>query len=104
MREQVGSWMPSGIYSSACKTLDPVLAIFRGRPSKRALIVSQHNVVKSAWTAFADLSFTVITGHRYHLGGFIGDQDAFGTWINEKTLHWTEAVTDLASIAKNNFP
>jgi hypothetical protein len=38
------------------------------------------------------------------IGPRFGDQDAFGTWINKKTLHWTEAVTDLASVAKNNFP
>jgi hypothetical protein len=55
-----------------------------------------------ARTTFVDLNFTIITGHHY-LSGFIGNQDPFETWIREKTQHWSEAVTDLASFAKN-FP
>jgi hypothetical protein len=51
-------------------------------PSNSILIVSGHNV-ESARTAFADLRFTVTTGHRY-LGGFIGGQDAIATWKNKK--------------------
>jgi hypothetical protein len=70
-------------------------------PTKSVLIVPRHNL-ESARTVFADLNFTVTTGHRY-LGGFIGDQDAFEPWIKEQSTCWTEAVTSLASVAKN-FP
>jgi hypothetical protein len=62
------------------------------------LIVPWHNV-ELVRTAFTDLNFTVTTGHRY-LGGFIGDQDAFKNWIQEKTQHWSEVVMDLVSVAK----
>jgi hypothetical protein len=55
-----------------------------------------------ARAAFADLNFTVTTGHRY-LGGFIGDQDAFEPWIKEQSTCWVVAVMDLASVM-NNFP
>jgi hypothetical protein len=58
--------------------------------------------LSSARAAFADLNFSVTTGHRY-LGAFIGDQDAFEPWIREKSIRWAKAVTDLASITKN-FP
>jgi hypothetical protein len=70
-------------------------------PKKSVMIVPRHNL-ESARAAFADLNFTVTTGHRY-LGGFIGDQDAFEPWIKEQSTRWAEAVMDLASIAKN-FP
>jgi hypothetical protein len=58
--------------------------------------------LESARAAFADLKFTVVTGSRY-FGGFIGEKPAFDEWIRKKTKSWTEAVTDLAVVAKN-FP
>ena len=61
----------------------------------------QHNL-EDAETAFADLDFKVTTGSR-DLGGFIGEMDACGTWIQEKVANWSEAVKELASVA-DNFP
>jgi hypothetical protein len=51
-------------------------------PAKSALIVPLL-IVELVSTAFADLNFTVTTGHHY-LGGFIGNQDALESWIQEK--------------------
>jgi hypothetical protein len=47
--------------------------------SKSVLIVSQDNL-EAAKSAFKDLVFEFITGHRY-LGGFLGDKDALTAWI-----------------------
>jgi hypothetical protein len=57
-------------------------------PTKSILIVHEHNLEK-ARSVKADLKFKVKTGNRY-LGGFIGEEDALRSWLEEKTTLWTD--------------
>jgi len=67
-------------------------------PTKSMLIIPNHSL-EVAKVEFADLGFKVTTGHRY-LGGFIGEKEALQEWIEELTKNWSQAVADLASVAK----
>jgi hypothetical protein len=66
-------------------------------PLKSILVVKEVN--KAAATEyFADLGFTVVTGHRY-LGGFLGANEDLQAWLKDKASTWEHAVGELAGIA-----
>ena len=47
------------------------------------------------------MGMTVVIGSRY-LRGFVGDQDADTTWLDEKVQGWTELVRALLGVARKN--
>jgi hypothetical protein len=53
-------------------------------------------------SAFADLEFQITTSSRY-LGGFIGEEEALHSWLEEKTSLWTTVIHKIA-LASKNFP
>lgn len=61
-------------------------------------MVHQHNL-EADKTAFADLGFIVTTG-SCHLGGFVGEEDVLGNWLEEKAGAWADTVSELANTAK----
>jgi hypothetical protein len=67
-------------------------------PSKSILVVKEAN--KAATTEyFADLGFTVVTGHRY-LGVFLGANEDLQAWLKDKaSTCWEHAIGELADIA-----
>ena len=44
----------------------------------------------------------MVTGHCY-LGGYIGDREAEGSWLEEKIKGWTESVAILAGVAPKHL-
>jgi hypothetical protein len=66
-------------------------------PLKSILVIKEAN--KAAATEyFADLGFTVVSGHRY-LGGFLGANEDLQAWLKDKASTWEHAVGKLAVIA-----
>ena len=47
------------------------------------------------------MGICVVTGHRY-LGGYIGDREAEGSWLEAKIKVWKESVDILAGVARNH--
>ena len=68
-------------------------------PNKSILVVAPGNVSR-AEEHFWGLGIRVVTGHRY-LGGYIGDREAEGSWLEAKIKGWTESVAILAGVARN---
>jgi hypothetical protein len=69
--------------------------------TKNFIIVPEHNLER-AKIALDGLGFTITTGSRY-LGGFIGEEAEFETWIEGEARSWGEAIGELALAAKH-FP
>ena len=69
--------------------------------TKSILVVPPGNVAQ-AKEHFRGLGIRVVTGHRY-LGGYIGDREAEGVWLEEKIQGWTESVTILARVAHKHL-
>ena len=65
--------------------------------SKCILIVAPEHIA-SASESFADSQFQIKPGARY-LGGFIGSQEAYTSWIGDKISFWTDAIGALAQAA-----
>ena len=65
--------------------------------TKSILVVALGNFAR-AEEHFRGLGIRVVTGHRY-LGGFIGDADAEGEWLQEKIRGSTESVKLLTGVA-----
>jgi hypothetical protein len=70
-------------------------------PSKSILIMPELSVAQAEIT-LEGLKFHISTRSRY-LGGFIGEDVVFDSWVEEKTQKLAGAVDELALAAKN-FP
>jgi hypothetical protein len=69
---------------NASSNSDQPLATYYPEPAKSILVVKEAN--KAAATEyFADLGFTVVTGHRY-LGGFLGANEDLQAWLKDKAV------------------
>ena len=67
-------------------------------PTKSILVVAPGNVAQSE-EHFEGIGILVVTGHRY-LGGYIGDIEAEGRWLEAKIQGWTESVAILLGLPK----
>ena len=47
------------------------------------------------------MGICVVTGHRY-LGGYIGDREAEGSWLEANIKGWMESVDILAGVARKH--
>ena len=66
-------------------------------PTKSISVVSEQNVPR-AKEYFRGMGIQVVTGRRY-LGGYIGERETEGQWVQEKVEGWAESVRTLAGVA-----
>ena len=71
-------------------------------PTKSILVVIPVNLARSE-EHFRGLEIWLVTGHWY-LGGYIGNREAEGSWLEAKRKGWTESVAILAGVAQNHPP
>ena len=69
-------------------------------PTKNILVVSEQNVPR-ATEYFRRMGVKVVTGSRY-LGGFVGERETEGQWMQEKVEGWAESVRTLAGVARKH--
>jgi hypothetical protein len=70
-------------------------------PSKTIIVVKEHNK-RAAKVYLKDLGLTVLTGTRYLLGGYVGEEWDQNDWIVKQAKKWTDAVGKLAYVAENH--
>ena len=67
-------------------------------PTKSILVVSEQNVPRSK-EYFRRMGVQVVTGSRY-LGGYVGERETEGQWLQEKVVGWAESVRTLAGVTR----
>ena len=70
-------------------------------PTKSILVVSEQNVPR-AKEYFRGMVVQVVTGIRY-LGGYVGEWETEGQWLQEKVEGWAESVRTLAGVAHKHL-
>ena len=70
------------------------------KPTKSILVVSEKNV---PWAKeyFRGMGIQVVTGSRY-LGGYVGERETEGQWLQEKVEGWDESVRTLTGVARKH--
>ena len=69
-------------------------------PTKSILVVLEKNVPR-AKEYFRGMGIQVVTGSRY-IGGYVGERETEGQWVQEKVEGWREYVSTLAGVARKH--
>ena len=77
----------------------PARGYFPG-PTKSILVVSEQNVPR-AKEYFCGMGVHVVTGSRY-LGGFVGEWETEGQWVQDKVEGWAESVRTLSGVDRKH--
>ena len=64
------------------------------------MVVASGNVARTE-EHFRGLGIRVMTGHWY-LGGYIGDREVEGSWLEANIQGWTESVAIFAGVARKH--
>ena len=64
-------------------------------------MVAERNVPR-AKEYFRRMGIQVVTGSRY-LGGFVGEWETEGQWVQTKVAGWAESVRKLAGVARKHL-
>ena len=70
-------------------------------PTKSILVVAERNVPQ-AKAYFRGMEIQVVTGSRY-LGGFVGERETEGPWVQKKVAGWADSVRTLAGVARKHL-
>ena len=68
--------------------------------TKSILVVAERNVPRST-EYFRGMGIQVDTGSRY-LGGFVGERETEGQWVQTKVAGWAESARTLAGVARKH--
>ena len=63
-------------------------------------MVAERNLPRSK-EYFRGIGIQVVTGSPY-LGGFVGERDTEGQWVQTKVAGWAESVRTLARVARKH--